>query len=126
MKNKRNIGWKPPKNASDFFNKHYDDVFKAKHPILYFFIVIAICLLVVVGPFLFCSAGTVVSPKNPTIFELFIILLGAICSFGISIGLCNLFTIVINQYLGHWVTLISFAIGIFGSGFSLFILWIYK
>ena len=59
-----------------------------------------------------------------TFFEGIFWFIGFISSFGISIGICNLFMIVHKQYLGHYVTLLSFAIGMVGSAIGLLFLWL--
>lgn len=122
--NKKN-NWKIPKNAYKYFDPHYDDVFKAKHPILYWLTVVAIIIGVMVGPtiYLFFCSG-IQSTFNVVLFELIVWIVGFISSFGISIGILNLFMILHKQYLGHYVTLVSFAIGIVGSAITLFLLWI--
>ena len=122
--NKKN-NWKIPKNTVKYFDPHYDDVFKAKHPILYWLTVVVIIIGVMVGPtiyLLFCSS--IQSTFNVVLFELIVWIIGFISSFGISIGILNLFMILHRQYLGHYVTLVSFAIGIVGSAITLFLLWI--
>lgn len=125
MKNKRNTNkWSVPENAEDYFDPHYDDAFKAKHPILYFLTIVAIIILVLVGPITcICICGAIKLDING-FFELILLLVGFIASFGISIGFCNLFMIVHKQYLGHYVTIFSFLIGFLGAGGSLLILWL--
>lgn len=112
--------WGIPSGASKFFDPHYDDVFKKEHPILYFLTVVGIVVLVCVGPFIFlglCGAMDLqfdhpIAVINVLKFIIWII--GFISSFGISIGLNNLFMVLHRQYLGHYLTLISFGIGIGG------------
>ena len=123
-KQKAKSNWGIPKNAIEYFDPHYDDAFKVKHPILYFLTVIVIALLVASGPvslFVFCGTLNV---QVDSLFELLVILVGGISSFGISISLCNIFLILHKQYLGHYVTLISLLIGIIGGGGSMFIIWL--
>lgn len=135
MKNKKKRikkvdNWGLPENAADYFDPHYDDDFKREHPVLYFLTVVAILVCVLVAPILYIWLSSVVQPgtgndiefKNS--FELFVWIVGFVTSMGISIGICNLFMILHKQYLGHYVTLWSFAIGIAGSGLSLLLLWL--
>ena len=122
-KKKRGTEWGVPKNAVAYFDPHYDDDFKAKHPVLYWLTVIAIIVCVVVGPTIYIFLTSTIQ-STMTLFECIFWIVGLISSFGISIGICNLFMIVHKQYLGHYVTLLSFAIGIVGSAIGLFFLWL--
>ena len=120
---KKRSNWGVPKNAAAFFDPHYDDEFKAKHPILYWLTVVAIVVVVMIGPtiyFFLCSK----IQSTMSVFELPFWIVGFISSFGVSIGFANLFMIVHKQYLGHYVTLWSFLIGIVGSAVGLFFMWI--
>ena len=124
-KSKKKSNRKIPKNAYKYFDPHYDDAFKSKHPILYWLTVVAIIVGVMVGPTIylfFCSC--IQSTFNVVFLELIVWIVGFISSFGISIGILNLFMILHRQYLGHYVTLVSFAIGIVGSAIALFLMWI--
>ncbi|MBE6547248.1 MAG: hypothetical protein E7667_00010 [Ruminococcaceae bacterium] len=115
--------WRAPKNAKAYFDPHYDDDFKAAHPILYWLTVVAIIVMVMVGPTLYIILCSAIQP-TVALFEGVFWFMGFLSSFGISIGLCNLFMIIHKQYLGHYVTLWSFAIGIVGSVIGLFFLWL--
>ncbi len=134
-KNKKNRrkkvdNWGLPENAADYFDPHYDDEFKQEHPVLYFLTVVAIIACVLVGPILYLWLGSVMQPGTggdvefKNWFEFLVWGVGFVSSFSISIGLCNLFLRIHKQYLGHYVTLWSFAIGIAGSGLSLLFLWL--
>ena len=122
--------WKVPKNAIDYFDPHYDDDFKASHPILFWLTVLAIVVLVCVGPFIFIPIASQIQPdfNSPYLLinaiETVILLVGLVGSLGISIGLCNVFMILHKQYLGHWVTLITLGIGVVSSALSLLLLWL--
>lgn len=130
MANKRNKkrrtrpdNWRLPKNARDYFNPHYDDDFKSRHPVLYWLTVIAIFVLVLVGPLVYlylCSCTLIF--ESLSAFQLIVWIVGFVSSFGISIGICNLFMIIHDQYLGHYVTLYSFIIGFAVPAVSLMIL----
>jgi len=125
-KNKRkNDRWHLPENAADFFDPHYDDDFKANHPILFFLTILAIIVGVMVGPILYILCCSQIQPTvNETLGELLLWIIGFVSSFGISIALLNLFMIVHKQYLGHFVTIISFAVGVIGASIGLFFLWL--
>ena len=120
---KRGTNWGIPKNAAAFFDPHYDDEFKAKHPILYWLTVVAIIAIVMIGPTIYLFLCSKIQ-STMSVFELVFWIIGFISSFGISIGFANLFMIVHKQYLGHYVTLWSFLIGIVGSSIGLFFMWI--
>ena len=122
-KKKRGSRWGVPKNAGAYFDPHYDDDFKAKHPVLYWLTVVAIIVCVMVGPMIYSALSSTIQ-STMAFFEFIFWFIGFISSFGISIGICNLFMIVHKQYLGHYVTLISFAIGIVGSAIGLLFLWL--
>ena len=122
---KRNGRWVIPENAADFFDPHCDDAFRAEHPVLYWLTVVAIIVLVLVGPGLYIILCGMIQPTTyDSFFELVFWMFGFISSFGISIGICNLFMIVYKQYLGHYVTIFSFAIGFAGSAIGMFFLWL--
>lgn len=124
-KKKTKNNWRLPKNAADFFDPHYDDSFKAAHPLLYWLTVFAIIVGVMIGPAVFlllCSA--VQTTDSLTNAEFVIWVIGFVLSFGISIGIINIFMLLHKQYLGHYVTLFSLVIGSIGSGAALLTLWL--
>ena len=122
---KKKNNWGIPENAADYFDPHYDDDFKRKHPFLFVLTVIAIGILVCVAPVAFVwLAGQFQETFNTNIFELIVFIIGLVSSFVVSIGIINLFMILYRQYLGHYVTLYSFAIGLLGSAISLFFIWL--
>ena len=115
--------WSIPKNAADYFDPHYDDDFKREHPILYWLTVLAILVLVMVGPIgyiILCA--TVAPPMNWFLFAVWVV--GFLSSFGLSIGFCNIFLRVHGQYLGHAVTLFSLLIGTVIPGGTLLLFWL--
>ena len=102
---KKNGNWTPPKGASAYFSAASDYEFKEKHPIGYFFLVmlgIAALLLPVVIYLIFVISYDINSPW---------IMLGLVGGFVIGIGLFNYVAIIIKQYLGHLVSILSFIIG---------------
>ena len=110
-KNKNKSRWTPPKNYMDYFDPASDEEFKAKHPIGYGFLVmlgIAALLLpaIVFSMFVNMESGWVV--------------LGFIGGFIFGIGLFNFVAIIIKQYLGHWVSIVSFSVG----GVMMLISWL--
>lgn len=102
---KKNGNWTPPKGSSAYFSATSDYEFKKKHPIGYFFLVmlgIAALLLPVVIYLIFVLPYDSNSPW---------IMLGWVGGFVIGIGLFNFVAIIIKQYLGHIVSILSFIIG---------------
>lgn len=101
---KRN-NWIPPKGASSYFSVRSDYEFKRKHPIGYVFLVmlgLAALMLPVVLYLIFVIPLEINSPW---------LMLGWVGAFVIGIGLFNFVAIIIKQYLGHLVSILSFAIG---------------
>lgn len=104
-KRKKNSNWKPPKGAKNYFSASSDYEFKKKHPIGYGFLValgIVALLLPVILYLIFVIPYGINSPW---------IMLGWLGGFIIGIGLFNFVAIIIKQYLGHWVSIISFILG---------------
>lgn len=99
--------WLPPQNADSYFLPSSDDEFKSKHPIGYFFLV-SLGLTVLLLPSIFYSfyATIILSSESGWV------ILGWIGGFFIGIGLFNFVAIIIKQYLGYWVSIISFILGI--------------
>lgn len=101
----KNSKWIPPKGASAYFSAASDYEFKQKHPVGYFFLVmlgIFALMLPVVLYIIFVFPYDVNSPW---------LLLGGVGGFIIGIGLFNFVAIIIKQYLGHLVSILSFVIG---------------
>ena len=105
-KNRKKSGnWTPPKGSSAYFSAASDYEFKEKHPIGYFFLVmlgIAALLFPVVIYLIFVLPYDINSPW---------MMLGWVGGFVIGIGLFNFVAIIIKQYLGHFVSILSFIIG---------------
>ena len=102
---KKKNNWTPPKGSSAYFSAASDYEFKEKHPIGYFFLVllgITALLLPVLIYLVFVLPYDINSPW---------IMLGWVGGFVIGIGLFNFVAIVIKQYLGHIVSILSFIIG---------------
>lgn len=121
-KNKKKDLWHIPEDALDYFDPHYDDEFRAKHPILFWLTVAAIIVLVLVGPIAYAYCITLVTGSatlNGSWLQMAVFFIGFVSSFGISIAVCNLFMLLYKQYLGHIVTLVSLAAGIVIPGLCL-------
>ena len=110
-KKKKSSQWSPPKGYKNYFYASSDDEFKAKHPIGYFFLVMlgifALLLpALIFGVFLGIEKGWILEGANGLWS-----LLGLAGSFIFGIGLFNFVAIIIKQYLGHWVSIVSFLVG---------------
>ena len=102
---KKSSKWTPPKESSAYFSDASDYEFKEKHPIGYGF-------LVLLG---------IVALMLPVILYLFFVIpydinsawmmLGWVGAFIVGIGFFNFVAIIIKQYLGHLVSILSFVIG---------------
>lgn len=104
---KRKLNWTPPKGASDYFYASSDEEFKRKHPVGYFFLVLLgiavfIAPMIVYGIYVINTFGN----EGNGWF-----LLGLFGSMAIGVGLFNFVAIIIKQYLGHLVSIVSFLIG---------------
>ena len=102
---KKNRNWTPPKGASKYFSATSDYEFKARHPIGYGFLVLLgiVALMLPVALYLiFVLPYDINSPW---------LMLGWLGGFIIGIGLFNFVAIIIKQYLGHIVSILSFIIG---------------
>ena len=102
---KKSSKWTPPKGSSAYFSAASDYEFKEKHPIGYGFLVLlgivalmlpVILYLVFVIPYDINSAW---------------MMLGWVGAFIVGIGFFNFVAIIIKQYLGHLVSILSFVIG---------------
>ena len=102
---KKSNKWTPPKGSKQYFSPTSDDEFKRKHPIGYVFLVIlgliALFLPIIVY-LIFVLPFDINSPW---------IMLGCLGGFLVGIGLFNFVAIIIEQYLGHIVSIFSFIIG---------------
>jgi len=101
-KKRNNSNWKPPKDYKYYFYTSSDDEFKAKHPVGYVLLVLLGITVLLLPAVLF---GLLVSADSVWI------VIGYAGGFIFGIGLFNFVAIIIRQYLGHWVSIISFLIG---------------
>lgn len=104
-KKKKTSRWTPPKGASAYFYASSDDAFKAAHPIGYFFLVL-LGLAALMAPVIVYLYFVIPIANNSAW-----LILGFIGSFVIGIGLFNFVAIIIKQYLGHLVSILSFIAG---------------
>ena len=92
---KKSSKWTPPKGSSAYFFAASDYKFKEKHPIGYGFLVL-LGIVALMLPYNINSAW---------------MMLGWVGAFIVGIGLFNFVGIIIKQYLGHLVSILSFVIG---------------
>ncbi len=101
-KKTKKANWAPPEEYKDYFYASSDDAFKAKHPIGYGFLVMLGLAVLLLPAILFCVlVGT----------DSGWVMLGFAGGFVFGIGLFNFVAIIIKQYLGHWVSIVSFLVG---------------
>ena len=113
---KFNDYWKIPKNAKKYFSPKQEKELKEKYGIWYtFHTIVSIVILFFPLIIFFCVMPT--SAFEPTtqignMYGAIGFFFGLIGSCSIGIGLVNVFMILIKQYLGHLVTLISIITGL--------------
>ena len=105
-KKRKDSKWLPPEDAVSYFYASSDDDFKSKHPVGYFFLVL-LGLTALLMPCILYSFYVYIIIGSESGW----ILLGWVGGFLIGIGLFNFVAIIIKQYLGHWVSIISFLFG---------------
>lgn len=110
IKNK-NSGWIPPADYKTYFYASSDDEFEGRHPIGYFFLVMLGISVLLLPAVLFCM---LVGTESGWVF------LGFVGGFVFGIGLFNFVGIIIKQYLGHLVSIVSFLIG----GIMMLVSWL--
>ena len=97
--------WIPPKGASSYFSITSDYEFKRKHPIGYVFLVMLGLLALMLPVVLYLVFVLPLDINSPWL------MLGWVGAFVVGIGLFNFVAIIIKQYLGHLVSILSFIIG---------------
>ena len=106
-KKKKKSRWTPPKGASYYFDVSSDDEFKARHPFGYFFLVL-LGLVAMLAPLVLYVVYVISTFGDEGQWPH---ILGFVGSLIIGIGLFNFVAIIIKQYLGHLVSILSFLIG---------------
>ncbi len=102
-KNEKNKSkWTPPKDYKTYFYASSDEEFRAKRPVGYGFLVMLGIAALLLPAIVFC---VLVGTESEWVF------LGFAGGFVFGIGLFNYVGIIIKQYLGHWVSIVSFLIG---------------
>ena len=98
--------WMPPKSSAAFFLRGSDAEFARAHPIGYRFTVL-LGIVALLSP---CFAYNLYTGLVLDVSSGWLIL-GCFGAFIVGIGLFNFVAIIVNQYLGHWVSILSFLIG---------------
>lgn len=97
--------WLPRKGSAAYFLKGSSYEFGKAHPVAYVFVEI-LGVVALLSPMFLLYFYT--GPKADTSFW---DILGIVGSFLVGIGLFNFVAIIVNQYLGHLVSIISFLLG---------------
>ena len=111
---KFNECWKIPENAKEFFSPKKEKELKEKYG-KYYTLHTIVGIVILLSPFI---AFFFIAPLNEASTNFYNILgaiggfLGFVGSISIGIGLLNIFMILVKQYLGHLVTIISIVGGI--------------
>ena len=98
--------WWPPKGSAAFFLRESDAEFAQAHPVGYVFLV-ALGIVALLLPYCVYALYTLIVLSAASGW----LILGGVGAFIIGIGLFNFVAIIIKQYLGHWVSILSFLIG---------------
>jgi len=111
-KRKKSSKWNIPEGAGEYFAPGYNSEFISKHKFLSVLIVIVDIIIAVApgsGFLLLASALTRLGPDD-AVYKIFMII-GVLGSAMISLGIGNLWMSLLDQYLGHWFTLITLGCG---------------
>ncbi len=108
---KFNDYWKLPRDAKNYFSPKQEKHLKEKYGKLYTLHTVFTVIILIIPFIVFLS----VSPSNafrPTtttdnILGAIGCIFGLLGSFSIGFGFVNIFSVIIKQYLGHLVTLIT-------------------
>ena len=98
--------WFPPKGSAAFFLMESDADFQRRHPVGYVFAVLLGILALLLPEIVYLLL--LLPPHAPPSFGVF---LGMAGGFIFGIGLFNFVAIILHQYLGHLVSILSFLIG---------------
>lgn len=105
MSNKKKSQWTLPNNYKDYFSASSDEMFKARHPFGYPFLVALGMIALLLPMVLYLVFVFPVADNNPWL------LLGVAGAFIVGVGFFNFVSIIIKQYLGHLVSILSFLVG---------------
>ena len=96
-----------PENADYYFNPDSDDAFKRNHAVGYVFFVV-LGLIALITPMIVYGVYVIANYGNDANLWFLLGLFGSL-----SIGVCffNFVSIIIKQYLGHLLSIVSFIVG---------------
>ena len=113
---KFNDYWKLPKNTKKYFSPKQEKYLKEKYGIFYTVhtILSIIILLIPFFIFMFLTPSNALEPttQSGNLYGMFGFIFGLLGSLSIGVGFVNVFMILIKQYLGHLVTIITIIGGI--------------
>lgn len=98
--------WFPPKGSAAYFHMESDADFQRRHPVGYVFAVLLGIFALLLPMFVYVLL--LLPIDTPPSFGIF---LGMAGGFIFGIGLFNFVAIILHQYLGHLVSILSFLIG---------------
>lgn len=117
--------WMLPKNAKKIFNPKQEKKLKEKYGAWATVHTIISCIIVFL-PFIAFMFLIPENALNPTTYSGNVLggiggILGLIGSVSVGIGFVNIFMLLVKQYLGHLVTIISITVGLAVSAVALFV-----
>lgn len=122
---KFNDYWNLPKNAKYYFSPKQETHLKQKYGKLYTLHTIfsVVILLIPFIVYLCIAPGNAfeATTQSGNILGALGGFLGLVGSLAIGVGAVNCFMAFVKQYLGHWVTLIAFVVGVMLDALGLFI-----
>ena len=99
--------WSVPRYAASYFDMGSDRAFQRKHPYAYGFLVF-LAILALLGPVaVWLVYSQVINPAPNSAW----LMLGWLGAFIFGIGLFNFVAAILKQYLGHWLSIICFLLG---------------
>ena len=98
--------WFLPKGSAAYFHMESDADFQRRHPVGYVFAVLLGISALLLPAIVFCIYIT--WHYQDTTYH---IMLGCVGGFIVGIGLFNFVAIILHQYLGHLVSILSFLLG---------------
>jgi len=108
---KFNDCWKIPKDAKHYFSPTSEKIMKEKYGIWYYVHIFMIIIIVIIPFIVFLSllpeSAYQTTTESGEWFCMIGAIVGLIGSLSISAGLGNIYMIVLKEYLGHIVTLIT-------------------
>ena len=108
--------WSVPRYAASYFDMGSDRAFQRKHPYAYGFLVFLAILALVRPGFVWLIYTSVINPAPNSAW----LILGVFGGLIFGIGLFNFVAAILKQYLGHWMSIICFLLGMLLVAISYF------